>query len=147
NSQITIDGHNFIGSTLWFAHSSEPEPHDNSLNDFHLIGEFRTWISKQGKSSSEYLRNNVKEGDVVITHHLPHPKSVNVKFAGSYLNKYFLHDVSDVVENNGAKLWIHAHTHCSCDYIVNNTRVICNPFGYLRYEENSQFNEKLTIEL
>lgn len=145
NSQVSIDGIKFIGSTLWFAHSGKPERGDDDLNDFHLIGGFQKWISQQAKDSAEYLRNNVKEGDIVITHHLPHSLSIHPRFAGSYLNKYFLHDISDVVENNNAKLWIHGHTHSSCDYNIGQTRVVCNPFGYLRYEENSKFIEKLNI--
>lgn len=147
NSEVTINGIRFVGSTLWFKHSGTFERGDDDLNDFHLIGGFRNWISQQAKDSAEYLINNVKENDIVITHHLPHPVSIHSRFAGSYLNKYFLHDVSNVVENHKAKLWIHGHSHSSCDYIVNQTRVINNPFGYLRYEENSRFIEKLTIEV
>ena len=147
NSQVTIDGVKFVGSTLWFAHSGKPERGDEDLNDFHLIGGFRNWISQQAKDSAQYLKDNVKEGDIVITHHLPHPKSIHPRFAGSYLNKYFLHDVSDVVENSAAKLWVYGHTHSSFDFTVSKTRLVCNPFGYLRYEQNSEFKEKLTIEI
>jgi Icc-related predicted phosphoesterase len=144
---VSIDGQRFIGSTLWFAHSGVFENGDDSLNDFSKISGFREWVGKQASRSANYLNTNLMEGDVVITHHLPSSQSVHKAYQGSPLNKYFLHDVSGLVEGAGAKLWIHGHTHSSMDYWANRTRVVCNPFGYLRYEENSQFVEKLTISV
>jgi predicted phosphodiesterase len=29
-------------------------------------------------------------------------------------------------------VWIHGHTHTPCQYVVGDTRVICNPIGYPR---------------
>ena len=31
-----------------------------------------------------------------------------------------------------AALWIHGHTHDSFDYVLNGTRVVCNPRGYCK---------------
>jgi len=33
------------------------------------------------------------------------------------------------------KLWIHGHTHESFDYMVGDTRIVCNPRGYIGYEQ------------
>jgi predicted phosphodiesterase len=146
DSFVTIDGQRFIGSTLWFEHSGLHEHGDDNLGDFNKIRGFRDWVGQKAKKSARFLDENLMEGDVVITHHLPSFDSVHREYRGSPMNKYFVHDVSLLV-SAGAKIWIHGHTHKSMDYWAHKTRVVCNPFGYLRYEENSSFNEKLTLEV
>ena len=147
NHSVLIDGQRFVGSTLWFPHSGKRERPDSSLNDFQQIEGFRRWVGQQADRSAAFLRANVRSGDVVVTHHLPHPRSVHPTYADSPLNRYFLHDVGDLVERGGAALWIHGHTHRSLDYRAGGTRVRCNPFGYLRLEENREFDERLTVEV
>jgi hypothetical protein len=44
-------------------------------------------------------------------------------------------------------LWTHGHTHESFDYVVNGTRVVCNPRGYAPMELNAAFDPVLTINL
>ena len=34
-----------------------------------------------------------------------------------------------MLDGSRAQLWIHGHTHDSFDYVVNGTRVVCNPRG------------------
>ena len=147
NKSIIVDNKKFVGSTLWYRHSGTIEPHDHLLNDFTIIENFREWISEHSRKSAAYLDKQIKKCDVVITHHLPSYNSVHSFFKDSILNKYFVHDLHPLLETCNAKLWIHGHTHKSMDYVVGTTRVVCNPFGYLRREQNSQFNEKLTIEI
>ena len=53
--------------------------------------------------------------------------------------------IGDAVEQSGAKLWIHGHTHGSRDYMLGQTRVICNPRGYPPF--NQQFNPNLVVEV
>jgi hypothetical protein len=60
--------------------------------------------------------------------------------------------VSDAERLLGAsrvQLWIHGHTHDTFDYLVNGTRVICNPRGYAKdgVNENPRFDPNLTIEV
>lgn len=147
NKVALIDGQRFIGSTLWFPHSGLVEPLDQSLSDFSQIEGLREWVGKQATKSARFLDTHIEEGDVVVTHHLPHRRSIHAQFEQSTLNGYFLHNVGGLVENGGAKVWVHGHTHCSCDYEAGTTRVICNPFGYLREGENRHFQEHLTIRV
>jgi Icc-related predicted phosphoesterase len=47
------------------------------------------------------------------------------------LNRFFVNDMSDRINAKKPKLWVHGHTHDSCDYIAGErTRVVCNPKGY-----------------
>ena len=144
NRSVVIEGQRFVGSTLWFRHSGRRERADRMLNDFQQIGGFRPWVGVQADRSAAFLAREVRCGDVVVTHHLPHEGSVAPQFRGSALNRYFVHDVGSVVEGSGAALWIHGHTHVSCDYRAGQTRILCNPFGYARFEQNASFDEKLT---
>jgi len=83
----------------------------------------------------------------VVTHFLPHPGSVAPQYEGSPLNRFFLAaDAQPLVEERGARLWIHGHTHVSCDYQVGKTRVICNARGYPA-EPGTSLNPALVIDV
>jgi Calcineurin-like phosphoesterase superfamily domain len=43
-------------------------------------------------------------------------------------------------------LWIHGHRHESFDYVVNSTRVVCNPRGYAPMELNEAFDPVFTVD-
>jgi len=143
---VEIDGQRFVGATLWFRHGGVRQAGDDLLGDFRAIRGFREWVGVKALESAEFLAEEVRAGDVVVTHHLPHIRSVAARFVGDPLTRYFLHDLSDFVEVCGARLWVHGHTHDSMDYRVGQTRVLCNPFGYRRYEENAGFRDFLTVQ-
>jgi Icc-related predicted phosphoesterase len=145
-----IQGQRFVGCTLWFPHQGAPEPLDQCLGDFSYIRDIYDWIAETAEQSARFLREQIRPGDVVVTHHLPHPKSIHPMYDNSPLNAFFLHDLGELVEHAGAALWVHGHTHSSCDYTVGKTRVVCNPFGYIRSSSggpNPEFNGALTIDL
>jgi predicted phosphodiesterase len=138
----TIGGRRFVGCTLWFPHSGGHEPLDELMTDFQLIAGMRAWLPETARASAAFLAQTVQPGDIVVTHHLPHPRSISPRFARSKLNPYFLHDVSSTVEQGGAALWIHGHTHTSADYVAGTTRVVCNARGYPGFfpgEPNPQY--------
>jgi len=145
-----IAGQRFVGCTLWYEYSGWV-PLDDRMGDFTWIDGIRSWLPERAKESAKFLRETVQPGDVVVTHTLPHVKSIHSKYRHSPTNNYFLHNVGDVVEKGGAKLWVHGHTHASVDYRVGETRVVCNPFGYVHTrlddEPNLRFNPKFTVEL
>lgn len=131
NDETTVDGQRFVGSTLWFPHPGYPLDTDQFLGDFHYIQDIYDWITKRAQDSAAYLERHAGVGDVVVTHHFPHPRSVALRFAHSALNRYFLHNLSHLVERGRMKTWIHGHTHDPMDYEINSdTRVVCNPGGY-----------------
>ena len=146
----TIAGQRFVGSTLWFPHSGATEPFDEHVADFQTITGIRGWLSRTAQASAEFLAENVRSGDVVVTHHRPHPRSIAARYARSRLNRYFLHDQSATVETGGAALWIHGHTHTSADYVAGTTRVVCNPLGYPGFfpgEPNPEFRATFDVVL
>ncbi|MEO7066463.1 MAG: metallophosphoesterase [Rhodanobacter sp.] len=84
---------------------------------------------------------------VVITHHAPTPHSVHPRFADSPVSAAFVSDCSALMGR--AVLWVHGHTHDSFDYVVDGTRVLCNPRGYCAkgVNENANFDPCLCVDV
>ena len=45
------------------------------------------------------------------------------------------------------KLWTHGHTHHAFDYVIGETRVVCNPRGYEGYEGPTGWDPNKVIEI
>jgi len=162
---VVIGGVRFLGTTLWtdFEFPVPPGlPRERvewiayrQLTDFRLIryrGGFidpsawralhrdsRTWLADQ-------LSIPFGGSTVVVTHHLPHERSVHADFEGHPLNPTFVSHMPELV-CPPVDLWIHGHTHCSMDYVVSGTRVICNPRGYAPTDLNKEFDPALMIDV
>lgn len=144
--EIGIEGRRFLGSTLWFREGSGGKEildqfniisRKHRLNDFNEIGGgFLEWVGKRNEESIEFFRNNIREGDVVLTHHVPSNQLISPKWLGSELNRYFVCDMEDVIEDNKPGLWVYGHTHDSNSMKIGQTEVVCNPMGYIHIGEN-----------
>ena len=86
---------------------------------------------------------------VVCGHHAPsklseHPRYKDeVLMNGAYnsnLNQFIL-------DRPGIKLWTHGHTHEDFDYMIGSTRVVCNPRGYINYEDRADRFMLKTVEV
>ena len=142
-----IDGTRFVGTTLWFPPTPDEEGYRRFLADFALIASFVPWVHEAHARDVAFLEQNVRPGDVVITHFVPHPRSIAPQYEGNPLNRFFVaEDVAPLVEERGARLWIHGHTHTSFDYRVGETRVVCNARGYPG-EVGTSVNPELVIEV
>ncbi|KUL93911.1 hypothetical protein DK26_19360 [Bosea sp. WAO] len=98
----------------------------------------------------ENLRKPFEGNTVVVTHHAPHPGSVQRRFRGNALSPAFASDLTEVIERYRPELWIHGHDHASYDYWVGETRVLSNQAGYPNRgggRENPEFNPRLVVEL
>jgi hypothetical protein len=84
---------------------------------------------------------------VVVTHHLPSFRSVPRRFRADVLSAAFASHLDSLVEASGTDLWIHGHTHDSCDYRIGKTRVLCNPRGYYDFALNARFDPGLVVEV
>jgi len=84
---------------------------------------------------------------VVVTHHAPSPQSIHPRFEGSPVNACFVSRAEHLLGGGKVALWLHGHTHDSFDYVVNGTRVVCNPRGYRRndVDENACFDAGLVL--
>jgi len=84
---------------------------------------------------------------VVVTHHLPSFQSIPERFRGESLNGAYASELFEDIMETQPDIWCHGHTHGSSDYMIGNTRILCNPRGYHGHELNPDFNDSFTIDL
>lgn len=144
---LHFGGKRIIGATLWFSDTPVARRLYRVWSDFACIPAFYKWVWEENLKSVTFLRREMQEGDVVITHYLPSFRSVHPKFAHLPTNCFYVCNVEQSILERKPSLWIHGHTHESFDYRVGSTRVVCNPFGYARLDLNPRFDESLTVEV
>ena len=152
----------FVGSTLWTDYRlgglDEIERigamryAEGTMNDHRLIPNFKPQDAAQRHTDSrhflaETLTQRIPQPTVVMTHHLPSARSIHPRYAGDPANPMFASDLDALVEHSGAALWVHGHTHSSCDYRIGGTRVLCNPRGYYPRGLNPDFDPNLVVEV
>ena len=148
NDTVTIDGQRFVGTTLWFPTSPMEKMYRGHLNDFNYIRDnFAEWVFEANREAQECLRTTVTTDDVVVTHHIPTPEGTLPHWRRSPLNVFYVTDMTDLIQQAQPKLWAYGHTHDSHDFRIGRTRLVCNPFGYARREENLSFDWKLVVEV
>jgi len=136
-SVVTLGSVRFVGAPLWFRRNDAAPT--RFMNDFRAIRDLETWVYDENAAAIEFFERTIQSGDVVVSHHLPSQRSVLPQWIGHPLNAFFVCELDALIEERAPALWIHGHTHDSVDYQLGRTRVLCNPFGYVRREENARF--------
>jgi Icc-related predicted phosphoesterase len=160
----------FIGCTLWTDYRllGTPKPSmvfaGQELNDHRLIryreesghySRFMPWhAAAEHRLDRAFIRSELSKAHegptVVVTHHAPHPQSIQARHQGSALSPAFVSDLSSLIEDHQPDLWIHGHDHGSHDYRVGRTRVLANQAGYPNLDgdrENSWFDPLCVVEV
>lgn len=159
NKALTLDGVNFFGCTLWtdFNYFNnmivDAAWARTRMNDFKFIRYDKFILSpedtiKLHKESLAYLRNFIYQKYskcVIITHHVPSSSSVDSRYRLNALTSAFASNLDELIIDSKVKLWIHGHTHDSFDYVLGETRVVCNPRGYPPF--NNNFKKDFVIEI
>lgn len=126
-----------------------------SINDFRFIsvdGKRYILPSDMWKMYEEHLAFIQKsDRKVVMTHWPMSMHSLADQWKGEMTNPYFVNDIhDDEIKKMGKKLLVHGHVHTPFDYMIGDTRVICNPLGYPDevYKHISEYHVKLvTLEV
>ena len=86
---------------------------------------------------------------VVVGHHAPSRLSTHPRYKhDTLMNGAYSSSLDDfIVDHPQVKLWTHGHTHEDFDYMVGSTRIICNPRGYIKYEDRADKFELKTVEI
>ena len=93
------------------------------------------------KSMIEFIRHTIEgkfaEKFVVVGHHAPSKQSTKPRYRDDVLmNGGYSSDLSEfILDHPQIKLWTHGHTHDKFDYMIGSTRIVCNPRGYIGYED------------
>ena len=170
NDEVIIEGVRFLGTTLWtnFMLFGASEKRAAAVQQaLSFMRDFKKIHVDEGEQTpftpadsaalftihAGWLERKLFEPHagptVVITHHAPSPKSIHPRFAGSLLNACFVSDAECLIDAGRARLWVHGHTHDSFDYLLNGTRVVCNPRGYAKDDvnENPLFDPNFLVEI
>lgn len=83
---------------------------------------------------------HANEKFVVVTHHAPCGLSIHEHYQGdTMMNGGFYTELGDfIADRPQIKLWVHGHMHNDFDYVVGETRVVCNPRGYVGHEDRAR---------
>ena len=151
NDHVELDGVTFFGGTMWTdLKSRDPYVVDvvaGTMNDFNYIknGD-RKFVPKdtlvehdKTLAALKACLANTKDKMVVVTHHTPSAKSSHERFVGDPTNWAYYTELDEMIlDNPQIKAWIHGHTHDDYDYMIGETRVLCNPRGYVGYQPRAK---------
>lgn len=151
----TINDVTFIGCTLW-TDMNKGDPLTlhavaDMMNDYRIIRHDGHGYSKlrpahtaaRHRRSVEYIRTVIEgkfdEKFAVVGHMSPSKMSTHPKYQNDHLmNGAYSSDLSEfIMDHPQIKLWTHGHTHHKFDYMIGETRIVCNPRGYEGYEDSA----------
>jgi Icc-related predicted phosphoesterase len=163
NDAVVIDGVRFLGTTLWTDFNLYGNAPLATLQAQNKMNDYKQVLKDVGKPFSahlstvehmvglyflrEQLEMEFDGPNVVVTHHAPSEQSVPAQYANHPLNPAYASRLENFVSAYAPVLWTHGHIHSSSDYQIGDTRVICNPRGYVGHELNPTFDPNLVIEI
>lgn len=145
----------FIGATLWTDMNKGDRTTlmlvQEMMNDYRVIRNSDKNYARlkpldtynRHRKSLDYIKSvinsNPNKKYVVVGHHAPSKKSVKPRYAEDVeMNGAYSSDLEDfILAYPQIKLWTHGHTHDAFDYAIGNTRIVCNPRGYIGYESRA----------
>lgn len=170
NNTFELDDVLFVGATLW-SDFNKSDPLSmltcagpTGLNDFQIIkNESRAFkkikpddVIQRHCRTLDYFDTVISNASptkkiVVVGHHAPTMNSISEEYKDDiYMNGAYASDLSNFILNHqNICLWTHGHVHTAFDYYIGNTRVVCNPRGYVsaNYAEVTNWNPNLIIEV
>jgi predicted phosphodiesterase len=156
-----IDDVTFIGATLWTdCNKGDPltlHALGDMMNDFRIIRNDEHGYTKlrpahimyRHQQTLAYLKAilpDMKDKRVVfVGHHGPSAMSTHPRYINETLmNGGYRSELSEMIlDRPQIKLWTHGHTHHCFDYMIGETRVVCNPRGYSNFEDTGWDPEKV----
>lgn len=151
-----INGVLFYGGTLWTDMNGEdPDTMHRirfMMNDFNCVKN----TTEDGKTVfmpedavedhfafrrglDEVLALHPNMPTVVVGHHAPSKASTHPRYKNEIvMNGAYSSNLDNfILDRRQIKLWTHGHTHEDFDYMIGTTRIVCNPRGYINYEEKA----------
>lgn len=162
---IEIDGVTFVGGTLW-TNMNKGDPTtmhliENMMNDFRIIRNSQRSYARfspldsvvHHRATLEYIKKTVDSDPnkkyVVVGHHAPTPLSIHDKYKNEYyMNGGYHSDLSEfILDRPQIVLWTHGHMHDPFDYMMGETRIVCNPRGYKGHDPRANVFQLKFIDI
>jgi predicted phosphodiesterase len=101
------------------------------------------------KFVKESIEANPTGKYVVVGHHAPSRSSTHPRDSRELImNGGYSSELDDfILDHPQIKLWTHGHTHEDFDYQIGSCRILCNPRGYVNYEERADTWRLKTVEV
>jgi 3',5'-cyclic AMP phosphodiesterase CpdA len=105
------------------------------------------------KQMMDYIRIMIEgkfdQKFVVVGHHSPSKQSTHPRYKEELImNGGYSSNLNDfIMDHPQIKLWTHGHTHEDFDYMIGSTRIVCNPRGYINYENRADRFELKFLEI
>ena len=167
NDTKIINDVTFVGATLWTdMNKGDPltmHAIEGMMNDFRIIrNDKRSFAPMSARDVADrhartlgYFRSVLAEQHdrkfVVVGHHSPSFQSMHPMYqAQTLMNGGYHSDLSEfILDHPQIKLWTHGHTHHPFDYVIGETRIVCNPRGYENdgYSEQTGWNPNIVLEV
>jgi Icc-related predicted phosphoesterase len=168
---FVLDDITFIGGTLWTDMNKRDNRtlHDISrmMNDFRCVdhsaktedgrgwpGRFTTVDAANDHDAmvafiDQTVAANPAGRYVVVGHHSPSKLSTHPRYQDQFImNGGYSSQLDDFIQDRPQiKLWTHGHTHEDFDYMIAGCRILCNPRGYINYEERADTWRLKTVEV
>ena len=153
NSRWTYNDVTFIGATLWTnLNNGDPltmQMIKSDMNDYHYIVNDREEYTKlkprhtvgRHHISIRYFESVIEDNPdqkfFIVSHHAPTFTSVHPYYKDDHtMNGAYCSDLSEfILDYPQIKVWAHGHIHHPWDYMVGETRIVCNPRGYMGHEK------------
>jgi predicted phosphodiesterase len=143
---IDLDGVRFVGSTLWTDFQLDGNETRAMAAAQEIMLDYRRirvdpgfrrlrakdtvmWHTSARRWLEATLFAPTELPLVIITHHAPSARSLNLNVRDQASAAYASH-LDELVVRSKARVWVHGHTHFCVDYQLGNTRVVSNQRGY-----------------
>jgi hypothetical protein len=165
----------FVGTTLWtdfdalaptdaqaaqlknpLADQLKARTKAFSAANFYLKKTFTTrhgapFLAEQVREQSLICQSWLREAlaqpfdgtTVAITHFAPSLKSSDPRYGMTPGTAGFCNALDELLPL--ANLWLHGHLHSPSDYVANGCRVVANPLGYVRKNEQAGFKPTCVV--
>lgn len=163
--QVEIDGITFVGGTLWTdMNRNDPTTMqliESMINDFRIIRNSQRNYARfspldsvvHHRETLEYIKSVVDSDAskkyVVVGHHAPCALSIHETYKNEYyMNGGYHSDLSEfILDRSQIALWTHGHMHNPSDYMMGDTRIVCNPRGYKGHDPHADYFELKFLEI
>lgn len=174
---VVLGGVRFVGTTLWTDFDALSPPAAASGTGDHLLAPQLKARDKAFRAANYYLRKTqtTRYGEpwlaeevraqalvcqtwlrqalaapfdgptVAVTHFAPSLLSADPRYGHTPGTAGFCNALDDLLAQT--QVWLHGHLHAPSDYHHRGCRVVANPLGYARKNEQGAFRPELLIEI
>ncbi|MES2063421.1 MAG: metallophosphoesterase [Bacteroidota bacterium] len=156
---VTHENTRLIFSTLWTKVKRQHRlTIERRMNDFHLIRFNGNRLSCADleiahETSLTFIKRALQQATpeqktIVVSHHVPTFDNYPPEYLGESLNEAFAVDLNKFIKENGPDIWIYGHHHKNIPgFAIGQTTLLTNQLGYVRNNENEDFDVSRIIDL